>query len=169
MKDLSIKYLEHCILKIDYQLSRGDISEPIKADLKYKLVIYKDMIEKLNFQLLPSEEKQAFRIEWIASYRKRGKPIEAKLKVIEIYDKISQAIPYVKVFSIRNTNLLDLCIKELEQIDFSYLSFGNRIESRSELIQELSNTLERNEGKNIHPEALERLKELKRYLVEHAE
>ncbi len=167
MKDLSLKYLEHCIAKIEYQLSRNNISEPIQNDLKSKLATYKDILEKLNFQLRTKEDKQAFRIEWLASHRKRGKPVEAKLRVIEIYDKISQSIPYVKVIAGLNSNLLDLCNKELEQIDFSYLSFGNRIESRSELIKELSNILEKNDGETMHPEAVVNLRELKKYLVDH--
>lgn len=163
MKDLSIKYIKHCIGKIENQLSRDDINDLVKDDLRSKLLTYTDIFEKLNFQLKTSEERQAIRIQWLASQRKRNKSVDANLKVIEIYDKIRHSIPYIEVVVGSNSDLLEMCNKELEKIDFSYLSFGNRMDSRSELIKELSRAIEKNET-SIHPEALNKLKELMGYL-----
>lgn len=163
MKDISIKYIEHCIGKIEHQLSREDIEDFIKEELKSKYQTYTDILEKLNFQSKTSDEKQAFRIQWLASQRKRNKPVDSKLKVIEIYDRIRHSIPYIEALASTNTNLLEMCNKQLEEIDFSYLSFGNRLESKKDLIVELSNVVDRNEN-SIHPEAVVKLKELLDYL-----
>jgi len=163
MKDLSIKYIEHCISKIEHQLSREGIEDFIKRDLKSKLQTYTDILEKLNFQLKTSDEKQAFRIQWLASQRKRNKPVDSKLKVIEFYDKLRHSMPYIEALSSSNSNLLEMCNKQLEEIDFSYLSFGNRLESKNDLIKELSKAIVINEN-SIHPEAINKLKELLEYL-----
>lgn len=163
MKDLAIKYIEHCAGKIEDQLLKDDVEEFIKDDLRSKLRTYSDILEKLKFQYKTSEEKQAVRIQWVASQRKRGKPIDSKLMVIELYDRIRYSIPYIEAISGSKSKLLEMCNRELEKIDFSYLSFGNRVESRVGLISELNSIVAQNE-ESIHPEAVTNIEKLLDYL-----
>jgi len=158
---LIIKYLSYAEKKIKSQIDNPELDENIKKSLSSKIDNLLDLKEKIDFQLKSPDEKQASRIEWIASLRKRGNLKESRLKAISLYDKIRETLPYLEVLN-RNDrlkDLIDLCHKELELIDFSGLSFGDNHISL-DLISPLFESLLKTDESSIHPEAIVKIREL---------
>ena len=151
---LIIRYLDYVEKKIKSQVSY-ELDANIKTSLSSKIENLIDLKEKIDFQLKSPDEKQAFRIEWIASLRKRGMLKDSKLHALSLYDKIRETIPYLQALN-RNEQLKDLirlCRQELELIDFSGRNFGDNHIS-FELIKPMFENLIKAEDKSIYPEAI---------------
>lgn len=153
--NLIVKYLGYAERKMKSQVNNSELDSSIKESLSLKIDNLIDLKEKIDFQLKSPDEKQAFRIEWVASLRKREMLKESKLHAINLYDKIRETIPYLQVLN-RNErlkDLIDLCHQELELIDFSGRNFGDNHISL-ELIKPLFENLIKAEDSSIHPEVI---------------
>lgn len=156
-----IRYFDYVEKRIKSQIDNPELDGIIKKSLTSKIENLIDLKDKIDFQLKSSDEKQAFRIEWIASLRKREMLKESKLCTISLYDKIRESLPYLEVLN-RNErikDLINLCQQELELIDFSGRNFGdNHISIES--IAPLFENLIKSEESNLHPEALSKVEGL---------
>lgn len=169
-KNLIIKYLDYAERKLNFQVKTSELSDHIKASLSSKIENLVHLRKGIDFQLKSPDEKQAARIEWIASLRIRGMLKEVKLHTISLYDKIRETLPYLQVLN-RNErlkDLIDLCHQELELIDFSNMNFGDNHISL-ELIKPLFENLIKAEDSSIHPEVIVKVQglyeEFKRVLI----
>jgi hypothetical protein len=157
-----VKYLMYVEEKLKNQLDNVDLKNNIRESLSTKLGTIKEIQERIDFQLKSQDEKQAIRIEWVASLRKRGIETEKQLQSIVLYDKIREVIPYLIVLN-RNgrlQELIDLCNKELELIDFSNRSFGNNHISLKDILPLFESLFESEGNNSLHPEAIKKVEEL---------
>lgn len=158
------KYLSFCIDRLEYE-SKNDSHDPkVKKDIFSKLDVYRSLKETIEFQVKTSSERQAIRIEWLASLKKRSKSVECQIATIKLYEKVVETLPYLKALNQNGklNGLINLCYKELDLIDFTYLSFGKRHVDKELLMQEFELAISKSEGdKGIHPEAVNKLRELK--------
>lgn len=94
-----------------------------KQHLSVEEAVYKRIKNEIEFQTLTSIEKQAKRIEYLASCRKVNGNCENKLKTINIYESIIVSMPYIKALNHNDKLLLleGLCIREIEIIDDNLL------------------------------------------------
>jgi hypothetical protein len=159
-----IKYLKYAENKLKIQLNNSELNENVKLSLNSKIDNIADIIEKISFQLKSPDEKQAFRIEWIASLRKRDMPIESKLSTIRLYDKIREVLPYLAVLNqnAKPNDLIDLCYEELELIDFSGRNFGDNHISLASVKPLFEKLTQNEEALNVHPEAIDKVRGLYR-------
>lgn len=157
-----IKYLRYVENKLKNQLSNPNLTNDLRENLTFKADNITEIIERIDFQLKSQEDKQAIRIEWIASLRKRGIETEKKIQTIELYDKIREVMPYLKVLNAngRVQELIDLCSLEMEIVDFSERSFGNNHISRELIIPIFEKLIASEETNTIHPEVLSKVKGL---------
>ena len=162
MKNHSIiRYFEYAEKKLKSQIDNPEIDSDIKESLNSKIENLNYFKERVIFQLKSPDEKQASRIEWIASLRKRGILKESRLKAVSLYDKIRETLPYLEVLN-RNDRLKDLinlCQEELDLIDFSDMNFGDNHISLN-LVSPLFESLLETDKSSIHPEAIVKIREL---------
>lgn len=157
-----IKYLKYVETKLKAQLDSPEFDATIKSSLSSRIESVVDLSERISFQLKSPDEKQAFRIEWIASLRKRQMPIDSKLSTIQLYDKIRETLPYLILLNRNGTvgNLVNLCYEELELIDFSGRNFGDNHISFASAKPHFEKIFQSEEVLSIHPEAVSKLREL---------
>lgn len=98
---------------------KSSYTEDYKQHLSVEEAVYRRVKSELEFQSLSPIDKQAKRIEYLASCRKSNGNCDEKLKTILIYDLILVSMPYLKVLNHLNKLSLieELCIKELDIID----------------------------------------------------
>jgi len=157
-----IKYLKYAENKLKAQLNNSELSDNVKLSLNSKIDNIADIIEKIGFQLKSPDEKQAFRIEWIESLRKRDMPIESKLSTIRLYDKIREVLPFLTVLNqnAKPKDLIDLCYEELELIDFSGRNFGDNHISLASVKPIFEKLIRNEETLSIPRETIEKVREL---------
>jgi hypothetical protein len=120
--DLKI-FLDEYLKKIDELKTKGDLSTDLLSAYNYTEQAYRNVLEIYNWLKLEPNEKQAKRIENLASCRKVNGNCESRLKTIQIYDLLNNALPYVKALSHFNklSAIEELCAKELSIIDGNIL------------------------------------------------
>lgn len=128
------EYLKYCLEGLNRNLIRNDLDENIKSDISCRIRTIEDLLERFSFLEKKPEEKQAIRIEWLGSLKKRGIDISAKLATLALYDEINSFFPYLKI---RNRNGVhkdfeDLLNKELQLIDFGIIQYGTNHISENE-------------------------------------
>lgn len=101
----------------------SNYTEDYKQHLSVEEAVYKRIKSEIEFQSLTSIEKQAKRIEYLASCRKANGNCEHRLKTINIYESIIVSMPYIKALNHNDKLLLleNLCIREIEIIDDNLL------------------------------------------------
>jgi hypothetical protein len=118
-------YLKYCLERLNQNLNRDNLDENIKNDISFRMRVIEDLIEKCFFQEKNHDDKQAIRIEWIASWKKRGKDISSKTATLDLLDEINSFIPYLK--AVNNHGVFDdldsLLKREVQLIDFGYLDY----------------------------------------------
>jgi hypothetical protein len=94
-----------------------------KKHLSVEEAVYRRIRDEIEFQSLSPSEKQAKRINSLASCRKTHADCSRKLLTIQIYDTITVSMPYLKVLNHGNRLSLigELCLKELNLIDDNQL------------------------------------------------
>jgi hypothetical protein len=85
-----------------------------------RLELIRQISTQLDWQLLPVEEKQASRLEWLASHEKRGGDTQRKRDIINIYASIQFSLPHVLVLNQngRLAEFLAFCHSICKEIDF---------------------------------------------------
>jgi hypothetical protein len=96
-------------------------SEDYKKYLSVEEMVYRKIRDTLELEILSVEEKQARRINLLASCRKAGGDCSNNERAIYIYDEIRKAFPYIKALNHLDqiAPLETLCSKEMQLIDNS--------------------------------------------------
>ena len=127
MKDNVLAYIESCIVKINVQLERDDISNNAREGLSLRKEVFEDLKDRLEWVERKSDNKQSNRILRLVKLREMGKDVSGQLKEINLYSKIIEVIPYIKAVSYKTNieekhlteDLLNFCENQLNVIDFS--------------------------------------------------
>lgn len=127
-----------------------------KQHLSVEEAVYRMIRDELEFQSLSSIDKQAKRIDFLASCRKTNMDCSRKLLVIQIYDTITISLPYIKVLNHSNklSSIEDVCMKELNFIDDSQLGDVKVHVSKNEVLEAFKPYFEK-----IQPFKMDMLKE----------
>lgn len=90
-----------------------------------RLEVVRQLSSQLDWQLLSSEEKQAARLEWIASFKKRDADTSRKEAIVSLYSRIKYSLPHILVLNQNNRlgNFLVLCQNTCDIIDFKGRGF----------------------------------------------
>ncbi len=106
---------------------KSNYDNDYKKHLSIEESVYRQLVEKIEYQILTPSEKQSQRILNLAKLRKQNKDITDQLNEVNLYSKIREVIPYIMAVSYRTNmeekhlteDLLNFCEKQLEIIDSS--------------------------------------------------
>lgn len=95
--------------------------------IQNKLELIRQFRAQIEWQLISSEEKQAKRLRWLASYEKRGMDVQRKKELTNLYAAIKVALPHVIALNQngRLNEFKNLCYRICEIIDFKGRAFKN--------------------------------------------
>jgi len=121
-----LEVLKKRINTIDSE-DKSNYDEEYKKHLSIEKSVYRQLVEKLEFQLLSPNEKQCNRILQLAKARKNKLDVTDKLNEISLYSKIQEVMPFIMAASYKLNNeekhltedLLSFCKNQLEIIDSS--------------------------------------------------
>lgn len=140
MNDSVSTYIDSCIVKINVQLERDDISNNAREGLSLRKEVFEDLKDRFEWVERQPDDKQSNRILRLAKSRESGKDVSEQLKEIDLYSKIIDTIPYIKAVSYKINNeekhltedLLNFCENQLNVIDFSLnkrkITFPSKVE-----------------------------------------
>lgn len=175
MNNKVLNFINISIDNIKKQLSKADLSDTAKEGLLLRLEAFEDIKERLDWVLLPDDNKQSSRILELAKSREAKVDVTNQLKEINLYSKVKEVIPYIQAVSYIIINeekhltqdLLEFCKSQLEIIDNSPQKRKYFFPSKEEIELAFKSYIERIKPNKIpslkvynQPEVVEKIEEL---------
>ncbi|CAA0208351.1 hypothetical protein NCIMB2158_330038 [Tenacibaculum maritimum] len=106
---------------------KSNYDNDYKKHLSIEESVYRQLVEKIEYQILSPSEKQSERILNLTKSREQNKDVTDQLNEINLYSKIREVIPYAMAVSYKinmekkhlTEDLLSFCEEQLETIDSS--------------------------------------------------
>lgn len=131
-----LSYLNYYQERLEQGLKRNDLEDHVRLDMEIRKRAIDDLTEKISFLEKSKVDKQAIRIEWLASWIKRNKDVSKKKATLDLYDVINSFIPYLKVANRHgvHNDFEMLLTRQLDLIDFGHLNFESLQVSKDEFM-----------------------------------
>lgn len=119
------KYLSFLSESYVSSIEANKHNESFVKTVSDRLEVVRQISTQLDWQELAPEEKQASRLEWIASYKKRGFDVARKQEIAELYSILKSCLPHMLVVNQngRLDSFIELCYNLCEIIDFKGRAF----------------------------------------------
>lgn len=126
MQDNHIKkYLSFLNESYTHSIEENKDNDSFVKAVGSRLEVVRQLSSQLNWQSLSSAEKQAARLEWVASFKKRGADTSRKEMIVALYARIKYSLPHILVLNQNNRlgSFLELCQNICDIIDFKGRGF----------------------------------------------
>jgi len=125
------KYLSFLDKSYTHSIEVNNGNESFVKAVGSRLEIIRQLSSQLEWQRLSSDEKQAARLEWIASFKKRGVDTSRKEAIVDLYSRIKYSLPHILVLNQngRLDSFIGLCQSICDIIDFKGRGFDQLFKS----------------------------------------
>jgi hypothetical protein len=146
----------------EYKNSKDDLS---KKQTGEKVSMYNSLKFTIEWLLLDSREQHSRRIEWLSVMRKRGWDMSTQEKIIELYEKIDNSLPYLIVLNRDNqiNTLVDLCYAIMNKIIYQMQFLKEFTHAEIDLFT-AKIELDQIVDEGLHPECEQKALDLLNYL-----
>ncbi len=162
-----IGYLSRAIGLLDRRMKEQEYPEVIAASMRNKIDSFKTLVEIFEFLDKPPAERQALRVSFVASLRKRNLETKDHIAAIKLYEQLSNIIPHCAIAFFRGTESegYKACTQYACAIDYSYLEFGSD-KGIQELHGILNSEVTKGQLNDIHLESKKMIEDFILYLSE---